>query len=164
MQVRTWKRILSASLLLNVLLALSLVGRGAWVRDSRADVTPSGEELAPYMAMMQHLTHKLGLSLQARNAPLAGFYIEEIQETSEVIQKKFPTYDKIAVGQLMNAMLVPSIGPLDKSIKASSWAIANAGYTKLLDSCNGCHAAAQHPFIKITAPTQNPFNQSFSPQ
>jgi hypothetical protein len=164
MQVRTWKRILAGSLVLNGLLALSLAGHGTWVRDSRADVTPAGEELAPYMAQMQHLTHKLGLSLQARNAPLAGFYIEEIQETADVIQKKFPTYDKIAVGQLVNAMLVPSITPLDKSIKASNWAISNAGYTKLIDSCNGCHAAAQHSFIRITSPTQNPFNQSFSPQ
>ena len=163
MQVRTWKRILAGSLALNLLLALSLAG-SAWVRESRADVTASGEELSPYMATMQHLTHKLGLALQAKNAPLAGFYIEEIEEAATIIQKKFPTYDKIAVGQLMNAMLVPSIGPLDKSIKASNWAISNAGYTKLIDSCNGCHAAAQHPFIKITVPTQNPFNQSFSPQ
>lgn len=163
MKVRIWKTILAGSLALNLLL-LSLLGRGVWVRDSRADVTPSGEELAPYMAMMQHLTHKLGLSLQARNAPLAGFYIQEIEETATVIQKKFPTYDKVAVGQLMGAMLVPSITPLEKAIKASNWAISSAGYTKLLDSCNGCHAAAEHPFIKIAAPTSNPFNQSFSPQ
>jgi hypothetical protein len=163
MQVRTWKRIVAGSLALNVLLALSLAGN-TWVRESRADVTPSGEELSPYMAQMQHLTHKLGLSLQAKNAPLAGFYIEEIEETAAIIQKKFPTYDKIAVAQLMNAMLVPSISPLDKAIKSSNWAISNAGYTKLIDSCNGCHLAAQHGFIKITTPTQNPFNQSFSPQ
>src|SRR6186713_2386472 len=48
------------------------------------------------------------------------------------------------------------IAPLEKSIKASNWALSNAGYTKLVDSCNSCHTAAQHAFIKITAPTQNP--------
>ncbi len=164
MQIVTWKRVLVTSLVLNAALVLALTGRGNWVHDSRADTTASGEELSPYMALMQHHMHKLGLAIQAKNTALAGFYLEEIGETSAIIQRKFPTYDKVAVGPLMNAMLVPSIAPLDKTIKASNWALSNAGYTKLVDSCNGCHAAANHNFIKITAPTQNPFNQSFSPQ
>jgi hypothetical protein len=164
MKMLTWKRALAGSLVLNLALLIALSGDFHWVRDSRADVGPSGEELSPYMALLQHHTHKLGLALQARNQPLASFYIEEIEETAAIIQKKFPTYDKLAVGQLMNAMLVPSFAPLDKSIKASSWAISNASYTKLIDSCNACHAAAQHGFVKITAPAMNPFNQSFSPQ
>jgi hypothetical protein len=164
MQVRTWKRILVGSLVLNGLFLVMLAGRGAWVRDSRADVGAGGEELSPYMALLQHHTHKLGLALQAKNQPLASFYMEEVEETADIIQKKFPTYDKLAVGALMNAMLVPSIAPLEKSIKASSWAVSNASYTKLIDSCNACHTAAQHNFIKITVPTTNPFNQSFSPQ
>jgi hypothetical protein len=158
---QTWKRILAGSLILNAVLVLALAGRE--VRESRADVSPTGEDLAPYMAMMQHTAHKLGLALQAKNQPLASFYMEEIEETAGIIQKKFPTYDKIAVGPLVNAMLVPSIAPLTASIKASNWAISNAGYTKLIDSCNTCHTAAQHAFIKITAPTSNPFNQSFAP-
>jgi len=159
MKVFTLNRVLAGSLLLNLGLVAALSGGFA-----RADTTPSGEELSPYMALMQHHLHKLGLAVQAKNATLAGIYLEEVEETSVIIQKKFPTYDKIAVGPLMNAMLVPSIAPLEKSIKASNWALSNAGYTKLVDSCNSCHTAAQHAFIKITAPTQNPFNQSFSPQ
>lgn len=163
MKMLTLKRAFVGSLVLNVVLLLALSGEGP-VRDSRADTAASGEELSPYMALMQHHIHKLGLAIQAKNTALAGFYLEEVEETSGLIQKKFPTYDKIAVGPLMNAMLVPSIAPLSKSITASNWALSNAGYTKLVDSCNGCHAAANHNFIKITAPTQNPFNQSFSPQ
>lgn len=161
MKILTLKRALMGSLVLNATLIVALSGD---FPDSRADTTASGDELSQYMALMQHHVHKLGLALQAKNAALAGFYLEEVGETQGIIQKKFPTYDKIAVGPLMNAMLVPSIAPLDKSIKASNWALSNAGYTKLIDSCNSCHTAAQHAFIKITAPTQNPFNQSFSPQ
>jgi hypothetical protein len=112
---RTWKRILAGSLILNAVLVLALAGRE--VRESRADVAGT-DELSEYMALMQHHMHKLGLALQAKNAPLAGFYIEEVDETADLIQKKFPTYDKIAVAQLMSAMLVPSIAPLEKSIQA----------------------------------------------
>jgi len=164
MKMLTLKRALAVSVVLNVALIIALSGDLPWVRDSRADVGTAGDDLSPYMALMQHHAHKLGLALQAKNQPLASFYMEEVEETAETIQKKFPTYDKIAVGPLMNAMLVPSIAPLEKSIKASNWAISTAGYTKLIDSCNACHTAAQHGFVKITAPTQNPFNQSFSPQ
>jgi len=137
------------------------VWHGLSVRDTRADVGAT-EELMPYMEIMQHLSHKLGLAIQARNQPLAAFYLEEIQETTQIIQKKFPTYDKQDIAELAGAMLVPSLEPLKKSINAKSWAIANAGYTKLIDSCNDCHAATEHEFVKITAPTANPFNQSFS--
>lgn len=163
MQVHTWKRILTGSVVVNILLALLLAGRIVGVSESRADVT-SGDELSEYMALLQHHAHKLGLAVQAKNGPLAGFYIEEVEETAELIQKKFPVYDKIAVGPLMNAMLVPAIGPLEKSIKTGNWTTVSAAYTKMIDSCNTCHTGAQHAFIKITVPTQNPFNQSFSPQ
>ena len=161
MKILTLKRVLVGSLVLNATLIVALSGD---IPDSRADITPAGEELSPYMALMQHHVHKLGLALQAKNTALAGFYLDEVQETSQIIEKKFPTYDKVAVGPLMTAMLAPSFAPLDKSLKASNWALSNAGYTKLIDSCNSCHTAAQHAFVKITAPTQNPFNQSFSPQ
>jgi hypothetical protein len=116
------------------------------------------------MAMMQHLSHKLGLSIQAKNQPAAAFYLEEVEETVKLIEKKFPTYDKREIGKLAELMFVPSIEPLEKSIKAKSWPIATAGYNKLLDSCNSCHTAAEHAYIKITAPTTNPFNQTFAPQ
>src|SRR5262249_2254737 len=109
MKILTWKRALVASLVLNVTLIIALSGDF-----SRADVSPAGEDLSPYMALMQHHVHKLGLALQAKNQPLASFYMEEVEETAEIIQKKFPTYDKVAVAQLMSAMLVPSIAPLDK--------------------------------------------------
>lgn len=162
MKLSLSKSFLVASLALNVLLLVSL-WQGVWVRNSHADVE-GGEELVPYMQTMQHLSHKLGLSIQSKNGPLAAFYLEEIEETTAIIQKKFPVYDTFKVGQLTGAMFVPSIEPLEKSVKASNWAMTNAGFTKMIDSCNTCHLATAHGFVKITTPTGNPFNQSFSPQ
>lgn len=161
MKSRISKLMLIGSLALNALL-LSLLWDGMSVRETRADAGAT-EELVPYMEILQHLTHKLGLSIQAKNEPLASFYLEEIGTTVSIIRKKFPTYDKMEIGSLAGAMLVPQIDPLQKSVKAKNWVIANAGYTKLVDSCNDCHGAADHEFIQITAPTGNPFNQTFSP-
>lgn len=162
MKSRYSRLVLIGSLALNALLLVVLAG-GAPVRESRADVGAT-EELVPYMEILQHLSHKLGLSIQAKNEPLASFYLQEIDETVGLIRKKFPTYDKMEIASLANAMIVPSIEPLRKSIKAKNWVITNAGYTKLLDSCNDCHGATDHEYIQITTPTTNPFNQTFSLQ
>jgi hypothetical protein len=151
---------LIGSLAVNAVL-LSLLWGGVPVRESRADVGAT-EELVPYMEILQHLSHKLGLSIQAKNEPLASFYLQEVDETLGVIRKKFPTYDKMEIAGLVNAMIVPSIDPLRKSLKAKNWVTTNASYNKLIESCNDCHGGTDHEYIQITAPTTNPFNQTFS--
>ena len=157
-------RITIALLLLSLALNATL-GIALWhgpQGNAHADVTAEGEELAPYMAMMQHHAHKLGLSIQARNPALAGFYLEELEETTELVEQKFPTYDGVAIGELAEAMLAPSIEPVEKAITAGNWPAATAAYDRLVGACNDCHAAANHDFIEITVPSANPFNQAFS--
>jgi hypothetical protein len=129
---------------------------------SRADVTPSGDDLASYMANLQRDSHKLGLSIQAKNKPLAEFYVTELGEMFEIIQKKFPTYEGFQIAALSKAMIDPAKPALSKALAASDWPGATTAYDKYLAACNGCHQAVQHPFVKIVAPTGNPFNQSFA--
>ena len=161
MKSRLSRLALISSLCINILL-LSLLWGGRPVSESRADAGAT-EELVPYMEILQHLSHKLGLAIQAKNEPLASFYVDETEETIEIIRKKFPTYDKMEIASLAGAMIVPQIDPLRVSLKAKNWVTTNASYTKFVDSCNGCHAATAHKFIVITAPTTNPFNQTFAP-
>lgn len=160
MTSRISKWILVGSLALNALL-LSFLWSGVWVRETRADASKT-EELVPYMELFAHLTHKLGLAIQAKNEPLASFYLEEIEATAGIVKRKFPAYDNMEIASLVNAMLIPSLDPLKKSIKSKNWVIISAGYNKLVDSCNDCHGATDHEFIQITPATNNPFNQSFS--
>lgn len=150
---------LAVSLLMNAWLAAAV-----WrpVSDARADVTPSGEELSTYMAQLQRHSHKLGLSIQAKNKPLADFYVTELGETLEMIQKKFPTYEGYQIAALSKAMIDPAKPALVKSLAASDWATASVAYGKYLEACNNCHVAVKHEFVKIVAPTTNPFNQSFA--
>ena len=150
---------LFASLALNGVLWLA--SHGPRVGAALAD-TGGGDELSAYMSTLQHHAHKLGLSVQARNRPLAEFYLEEIGEEIEIIQKKFPAYDQLEIAELADAMLVPSVAPLAAAIAASDWPGATHAYDGLIDSCNDCHAATNHEFVRITTPTGNPFNQSFS--
>ena len=132
------------------------------VSEARADVTPAGDDLAMYMANLQRDSHKLGLSIQAKNKPLAEFYATELGEMFEIIQKKFPTYEGFQIAALSKAMIDPAKPALSKALAASDWPGATTAYDKYLAACNGCHQAVQHPFVKLVAPTGNPFNQSFA--
>lgn len=161
MKGRSLVVILSAFLLLSGAVAL-LLSRDGLVSDARADVTPSGEELSLYMAHQQELVQKLGLSIQAKNKDLADFYRNELAEGFEVIQKKFPQYDGVQVAALSKAMMDPAMIPLKKAIDTANWATATSAYSTLITSCNNCHTAGKHAFVKITVPKGNPFNQSFA--
>ncbi len=163
MKSRWMAAALTASLFANAALAV-LAWRGSLVGSARADVTPAGEELAPYMATQQHYVHKLGLAIQGKNKPLAEFYLEELEEGFEVIEKKFPTYDNYPIASLVKSVFNPAKPALVKTLAASDWPAAGMAYSGLINACNTCHTAAKHDFVKIVVPAANPFNQSFSPK
>ena len=150
---------LVASLLLNAWLVIGSLHHPV---PARADVTAAGEELAVYMAHLQRHSHKLGLAIQAKNRPLAEFYTTELAESFELVQKKFPTYDGYQIAALSKAMIDPATPALVKAVTAGDWPAASIAYDKYVAACNSCHVATKHEFIKVTAPTGNPFNQSFA--
>jgi hypothetical protein len=159
MRHRLLTALLCVSALINVALVMGLVHRAS---DARADVTAAGEELSVYMGNVQRLAHKLGLSIQAKNKPLADFYTVELGEMLEVIQKKFPQYDGYQIAALSKAMMDPAKPALTKALASGDWATAAIAYDKYLTACNSCHTAVKHEFVKIVVPTSNPFNQSFA--
>lgn len=116
--------------------------------------------LAGLMAQMQVYTHKLDLSIQAGNAELAGFYLHELEEVTEEVIENIPDYGGFAVGELTAAMLVASIEAVES---ATSNELADEAMSALVNSCNNCHAATKHNFIRIERTSNNPFNQDFGP-
>ena len=126
-----------------------------------ADVTESGEELSMYMSQMQRLTHKLGLAIDAGNKDLASFYLGEMGETADVVERKFPEYDKFQIGALVRAMLRPSFAPAAVAIEGGDMAAASTAYEGIITACNGCHVATQRAFLKVKRVKTNPFAQSF---
>jgi hypothetical protein len=157
------KRILIACLVVSVGFNVALlVAQRAAVGTAHADVTPASEELSMYMSQIQRHAHKLGLSVQAKNKPLAEFYLTELGETFEIVQKKFPQYEGYQIAALSKAMIDPAKPALAKALGASDWPGATTAYGQYLTACNNCHVAVKHEFVKVVAPTGNPFNQTFS--
>jgi hypothetical protein len=140
--------------------ALVLAAGFAWVRASQPAVSP---ELAGYMGDLQHHTHKLTLSIAAGNAELAEFYLHEVGESAEQIERLFPQHDGVPVAELAEKLLEPRLAALDRALERRRWDDAQRGLDELVAACNDCHAAAGHAFIRVEVTSANPFNQSFAP-
>jgi hypothetical protein len=135
-------------------------------KTTRPEVVADAEdfELGAAMGNMQRFTEKLHFAGQAGNWALADFYLHEIDEIAEAIIKAKVVDEGVAVGELMKAMLPPSIGSLREAIQNRDAAEFAPRYEGLLTSCNACHANTKHAFIKIVIPKQPTYeNQDFSP-
>lgn len=128
----------------------------------RGSSTPAESiDLAQAMGELQRHSHKLGLSIQARNLPLADFYLHELEEVLEDIEK-VPEYDGFPIADLSRAMMTPLMDELEAGAKAGDWPRVERGYHALIAGCNQCHVATDHAFIVMLPGTgPSPFNQQF---
>lgn len=138
-----------------------LVGTaGVGLPDSAAASDAESEPpLAALMGDLLNYLHKLDLSIQANNLQLAGFYQHELEEVTEEIIDDVPEYDGFAIAELTKQMLMPRVESLEKELVTGG--AASAELRLMIDSCNACHAATEHAFIRITEAQSNPFNQDF---
>jgi hypothetical protein len=148
-----------------LLLVIALFAMRAPLTGSHADHASEEPELAVLMAQMQYFTHKLGLSVEHRNIELAAFYHHELEEVTEEVIDHVQTYDGYPVADLTRAMLLPLIEVMEESITRRDWANIDGDLARLIDTCNACHAATDHAFIRIEPRFDiNPFLQDFRPQ
>ena len=117
-------------------------------------------ELAEMMGKMQYFTHKATLSIQEKNQPLADFYLHELEEMIEAVEE-VKSYDGHPIGQLTKSMLVPSFEALEKQVKAGKMKVADEAIQRMIFSCNACHQATAHGFIKIKLNRENTYMQDF---
>jgi hypothetical protein len=124
-------------------------------------LTQSAEEgLVDYMTALQYFSHKAGLAIRGGNLELADFYMHEIEETLEGVGE-IESYDGHPVGALSKMMAVP-VESVGGGLDAGSTEAAMEAYQTMLNTCNVCHAATAHGFIKIVDRSmENPYMQAF---
>lgn len=119
-------------------------------------------ELAPFMSTAQAFSQKLGYALEAKNQPLAEFYLHEIDETFEEIEEKVREHDGVPIAQYVRTMMKPSFEPVRQALRTKQWGAARDSYKALIQSCNSCHAKTRHEYIVILPSTGRPaFSQKF---
>lgn len=119
-------------------------------------------ELALAMARMQTYMQKLHFAGQNQNWKLAQFYTHELEETMEDIITHNVVDEGTEISGLVKTMAFPNIEKLEKTIESADKTSFVEGYQLLLRSCNNCHVASNHEFIKVTTPKSEDFiNQDF---
>jgi hypothetical protein len=123
----------------------------------------SAPGLAIQMKYMQHWTHKLGLSVEAQNPELVEFYHHELEEGTEDLIATIKEYDGYPIAEFAETMLLPQIKAFESAEESGDWNQITQAYQTIIASCNSCHQASAHGYIKIVDGFgNNPFNQDFS--
>jgi cytochrome c553 len=118
-------------------------------------------ELGVIMSHLQRYAEKLYFAGRVGNAPLAGFYLHEIEETIEDLAKEKVVDEGMAVGEMAGAMMTPVLKRL-RALDFKDRAAFEKEYVLMIETCNACHGATQHGFVKITVPKAPTYqNQSF---
>lgn len=131
--------------------------------ESKEESPKEHTELAVTMAHFQRYVDKLYFAGINQNWQLANFYLHEIEETAEEIEKGNIIDEGINISQYMGTMLKPSVETLENTIKMKASQDFEKQYITLIKNCNNCHIATKHDFIEITKP-QNPAytNQNYN--
>jgi hypothetical protein len=119
-----------------------------------------GLDLVNWMGRMQYFTHKLGLAIDAGNAPLVGYYLHEVEEVIEEIES-IDAYDEVPIGSLTKEILVPAFEALEQDFDRGDRAALDRGYDALIGACNQCHQRAQRFYLVIERRRENPYAQRF---
>lgn len=114
------------------------------------------------MGEMERFAAKLGYSIDGQNQQLAQFYLHEVHEALEELGE-IEQHDGVPIASLSDAIMTPALDPLEQSLSAADWEQAAQRYDILIESCNNCHTAAEHGFIRIVPSRGDaPYSQSFS--
>lgn len=121
-------------------------------------------ELALYMGTLQTYTHKLSLSIDAKNEILAAFYAHEAGALLEDIQEEIPLYEGIPVALYIDRMGKEPIEQLKEALKEEKpdYEKINHAMDSVVNACNQCHVSSQFSHIRIKRNPFNPYMQDFS--
>lgn len=136
---------------------------GAIFTVSSLPLAQEAPDLIAVMADMQRFSHKIQLSLEAGNLPLADFYAHELEgavaQASEV-----ESYGDYPVGRLSASTLKPVAIKLGAALDSADVERASAALDDVVAACNSCHVLTEHAFIQVQRNSTNPYMQSFAPR
>ncbi len=121
--------------------------------------------LEVFMNLIQTEHAKLWYAGSAGNWALAAYQLGEIKEIMSDVQDFVPTFRKLPLDKMMDAVITKEIADLEKALDEKSAGKFAAGFNALTQACNACHQATGNGFVVIQRPVGQAFpNQDFKPQ
>ncbi len=104
------------------------------------------------MVQVQIYHAKLYFAGAAKNWELASYYIHELEEALEDVQKLHLEHEGIKIAELIKAMALPQVENVENAVEQKDTVAFSAAFEKLTTSCNQCHQAAGKSIIHIKVP------------
>ncbi len=111
------------------------------------------------MTQIAYNFNNLWFAVQARNWPLAQFYLSETRVRLRWAVRIQPVR-RIANGQgqlelepIANALETTQMAAVGAALEAKDAAGFTAAYTDLMHGCQSCHEASEKPYLKLHIPT-----------
>jgi hypothetical protein len=142
---------------------IALQARVAALEKTVSELKPG---LGEIMGVVQQHHAKLYYSGSKGNWPLAEYELGEIQEGLDDAMKYYPTFQDVKepLTTLIPSLTKASLAQVRTTIENKDEKSFVEAFKTLSGSCSSCHAAANHPFVKIQIPTDAMFsNQKFAP-
>jgi len=148
-------------------LAGALVGGAAWYIVGVEKRLAHSFRMVDVMADYQRYADKIHFAGTAENWELAGWYLWKLRKASWVVADgsvtEYRSVKKYDIAALTQTMLWPVLNHLDSAVEAKDPAAFQKAYETLVNTCNACHHATQHGFVKIVEPdTPTHRNQQYS--
>jgi hypothetical protein len=124
-----------------------------------------GIEVAVVMGRMERFHTKWWLAGGEGNAALAAFYLHELEEAMEEVAEAHVVEDNgVDVSANMRTYGLPVVKELERKLKEQGVAAMHADADVLVATCNSCHVATGHSFIRVQVPQGITFpGQDFRP-
>jgi len=165
-------------LLTAIITSLLLIPMASCVRKDSSEVMGLKEEVAKLkqtvegikpglgeiMGVIQQHHEKLYFSGLNENWPLAQYEFDEIKENLDRVTDLYEHFEdlKVSLIELRHLTDTP-MQEIKKAMEEKNKAKFMAEFNALTQSCNQCHQAAEHAFIRIQIPHTSSFsNQKFS--
>jgi len=119
---------------------------------------PPSRHLGEMMAEVGRRLERSGRSVQAGRWELAGYDIGELEEVFEGEIAVFDSPDSmpIDIGKVAAGFARTELPLLREAIEHRNRAEFETAFARTTESCNGCHRAANHPFIEIPSTLGEP--------
>lgn len=130
-------------------------------------VNDSKPGLGEIMGVIEQHHAKLYYAGTKKNWPLAAYELNEVQESLQEAMQLYPDKFKnvtVPLPQIIPALTKGTIAGVQQAIQQKNEKSFVQAYQALSASCSSCHAAENHPFIKIQTPAAGMFSdQDFAP-
>ena len=132
--------------------------------EARIELEESSKQgLGSSMNQVQIYHAKFFFAMKNENTDLMKYVLHELEESFEDVVENHGVHDDVNIAELADNTVFPALAELESKVSEGQGEEIEKGFEYLTVTCNKCHFASGHPFIRIRNPEGESYlNQDFT--